>query len=157
MRRILVVDDDRNVCLAIRQWLNMHGYRVEIADGGVSGLVAIANTTFDLMLVDIFMPMMRGFDSIRMFHERAPSVPLIAISGQAFSSAEPHSPDCVRLAIGMGATRCLRKPFKPTTLLAVIDECLKEIEPHRKHVSTLAAVANAMSESGGAMDRRVEC
>jgi DNA-binding response OmpR family regulator len=47
----------------------------------------------------------------------------------------------------MGATRCLRKPFKPGTLLTVIDECLSESEPHRRHVVTLGAIANALSKS----------
>jgi CheY-like chemotaxis protein len=40
------------------------------------------------MIVDVFMPTMRGFESIRLFHQRAPTVPLIAISGYAFSGAE---------------------------------------------------------------------
>ncbi len=85
MRHILVVDDDPHMGLAIRAWLKQYGFKVGIADGGIAGLAAIDNSTFDLMIVDIFMPDMRGFESIRMFHERAPRVPLIAISGYAFS------------------------------------------------------------------------
>jgi DNA-binding response OmpR family regulator len=50
------------------------------------------------------------------------------------------------MALRLGATRCLRKPFRPATLLSVIDECLSDAEPHRKYVATLAAVANAVSE-----------
>jgi DNA-binding response OmpR family regulator len=73
-------------------------------------------------------------------------VPLIAISGYAFSGPEASSPDFLRMALRLGATRCLRKPFRPTTLLSVIDECLSEAEPHRRHVATLAAVANSVSE-----------
>lgn len=122
MRRILVVDDDPHICLAVRAWLKRYGFKVAIADGGTSGLLALDNSTFDLMIVDIFMPHMRGFESIRVFHNRAPTVPLIAISGYAFSSLEAASPDFLRMAIKLGATRCLRKPFRPTTLLSVIDE-----------------------------------
>src|SRR5664279_5978407 len=81
MRRILVVDDDPHICLAVRAWLKRYGFRVSIADGGANGLVALDTATFDLMIVDIFMPNMRGFESIRTFHQRAPTVPLIAISG----------------------------------------------------------------------------
>jgi DNA-binding response OmpR family regulator len=146
MRRILVVDDDPHICLAIRAWLKRYGFKVSIADGGANGLVALDNSTFDLMIVDIFMPHMRGFESIRMFHDHAPTVPLIAISGYAFSGPEASSPDFLRMALKLGATRCLRKPFRPTTLLSVIDECLSEAEPHRRHVATLAAVANSVSE-----------
>lgn len=147
MRRILVVDDDPHICLAVRAWLKRYGFKVAIADGGPNGLVALDNSTFDLMIVDIFMPDMRGFESIRVFHDHAPTVPLIAISGYAFAGPEASGPDFVRMAIKLGATRCLRKPFRPTTLLSVIDECLSEAEPHRRYVATLAAVTSAVSES----------
>ena len=121
MRRILAVDDDPHICLAVRAWLKRYGFKVAIADGGTAGLVALDDSTFDLMIVDIFMPGMRGFESIRVFHDHAPTVPLIAISGYAFSSPETSSPDFLRMALKLGATRCLRKPFRPTTLLSVID------------------------------------
>jgi len=150
MRRILVVDDDPHICLAVRAWLKRYGFKVAIADGGTAGLVALDNSTFDLMIVDIFMPHMRGFESIRVFHNHAPPVPLIAISGYAFSG-KASSPDFLRMALKLGATRCLRKPFRPTTLLSVIDQCLSEAEPHRRYVATLAAVASAVSESQDTM------
>src|ERR1700736_5616170 len=139
MRRILVVDDDPHIGLAIRAWLKRYGFKVTVADGGTAGLIALSNSTFDLMIVDIFMPNM-------LFHNHAPTVPLIAISGYAFSSPEVSSPDFLRMAHKLGATRCLRKPFRPTTLLSVIGECLSAAEPHRRYVATLAAVASAVSE-----------
>ena len=146
MRRILVVDDDPHIGLAIRAWLKRYGFKVTVADGGTAGLIALSNSTFDLMIVDIFMPNMRGFESIRLFHDHAPTVPLIAISGYAFAGSRPSGPDFVRMAVKLGATRCLRKPFRPTTLLSVIDECLSEAEPHRRYVATLAVVTGALSE-----------
>ncbi|MGZ5940324.1 MAG: response regulator [Rhizomicrobium sp.] len=146
MRRILVVDDDRHVRLVIAAWLKGCGFRVAVADGSASGLAALDDTSFDLMIVDIMMPDMRGFESIRLFHQRAPTVPLIAISGYAFSGAEGDDPACLKMALGLGATRCLRKPFRPSKLLGLIDECLSEAEPHRRHAATLSAVANVLSE-----------
>ena len=150
MRRILVVDDDLHTRLAIRAWLKRCGFRVAIADGGPNGLAALDDATFDLMIVDIFMPNMRGFEPIRIFHQRAPTVPLIAISGYAFSGPEADNLACLKMALSLGATRCLRKPFRPTTLLSVIDECLSEAEPHRRYAATLAAVTTALSEQQGA-------
>jgi CheY-like chemotaxis protein len=70
---------------------------------------------------------MRGFESIRIFHERAPSVPLIAMSGYAFANLDSPAPDFLRMALELGATRCLRKPFTPVALLTVINECLADI------------------------------
>ena len=147
MQRVLVVDDDPMVCMAIEIYLERHDFQVTIADGGEAGLRALEGAAYDLMIVDIFMPYMRGFESIRMFHERAPRVPLIAISGYAFSGLEASSPDFLQLALRLGAARCLRKPFRPTTLLSVIDECLSEAEPHRRF-ARLGSVADAVS--GGA-------
>ncbi len=126
MTRVLVVDDDPMVCMAIEVYLERHGFEVTIADGGESGLRALGDTAFDLMIVDIFMPHMRGFESIRIFHERAPTVPLIAMSGYAFANLDSPAPDFLRMALELGAARCLRKPFTPAALLTAISECMAE-------------------------------
>ena len=128
VKRILVVDDDPLVCSAIRVWLEQRGFTVVVADGGETGLSALDSATFDLMIVDIFMPHMHGFESVRVFHQRAPSVPLIAISGYVFAEQRMPAPDFLSMALELGATRCLRKPFTPKTLLSVIDTCLLESE-----------------------------
>ena len=126
LTRILVVDDDPMVCLAIEACLQRQGFEVTIADGGDAGLRALESTTFDAMLIDIFMPHMRGYDSIRIFHERAPAIPLIAMSGYAFANTTSASADFLRTALEFGAARCLRKPFRPDALLAVVNQCLAE-------------------------------
>src|SRR4051812_21399639 len=130
MPHILVVDDDAMVRAAIEILLARHGFQVTTANGGESGLRALETTAFDLMIVDIFMPRMRGFESIRIFHERAPAVPLIAISGYAFANLASPAPDFLRMALELGAARCLRKPFTPHALLAAINDCLAEHRPH---------------------------
>ena len=126
MTRVLVVDDDPLVCMAIELSLERHGFEVTIADGGETGLRALEDASFDLMIVDIFMPHMRGFESVRIFHERAPAIPLVAMSGYAFANIDSPAPDFLRMALELGAARCLRKPFTPAALLTVINECLAE-------------------------------
>jgi CheY-like chemotaxis protein len=126
MARVLVVDDDPMVCMAIEVYLERHHLQVTVADGGEAGLKALEAGPFDLMIVDIFMPHMRGFESIRIFHERAPAIPLIAMSGYAFANLNTPAPDFLRMALELGASRCLCKPFTPAALLAVINECLAE-------------------------------
>ena len=128
MLRVLVVDDDPMVCMAIEIYLGRHEFQVTIADGGEAGLRALEGMPFDLMIVDIFMPHMRGFESIRIFHERAPAIPLIAMSGYAFANLNSPAPDFLRMALELGASRCLRKPFTPVALLTVINECLSEAQ-----------------------------
>jgi CheY-like chemotaxis protein len=135
MTRILVVDDDPLVSSAIRTWLETRGFEVVTADGGTSGLAALDDSTFDLMIVDIFMPNMHGFESVRLFHQRAPDVPLIAISGYVFAEQRAPAPDFMRMVLELGATRCLRKPFTPATLVRVIDICLAEADAQRQRTA----------------------
>ncbi|MGL3105420.1 response regulator [Bradyrhizobium sp. BR 1432] len=129
LRHILVVDDDPMVCMAIEIHLQRNNFRVTIAEGGEAGLRALAHDQFDLMIIDILMPHMRGFESIRTFHERAPAIPLIAMSGYAFANLNSPAPDFLRMALELGAARCLRKPFTPHALLAAINDCLAEHRP----------------------------
>ena len=150
MRRILMADDDLHVGQAIRIWLKHHGFRVSTAESGPGGLAALDNASFDLMIVDVFMPQMHAFEAIRLFHQHAPTVPLIAISGYAFAEVETAGAEFLRLATRLGATRCLREPFKPTTLLNVIDECLAQSEPHRRHAAAIGAVADAVDRARSA-------
>ena len=124
MPRVLVVDDDAMVCVAIEVCLQRQGFEVTVADGGEAGVRALEASTFDVMLIDIFMPHMRGFESIRVFHERAPGIPLIAMSGYAFASFDTPSPDFLAMTLELGATVCLRKPFTPNALLAAVNQCL---------------------------------
>ena len=126
MPHVLVVDDDPMVSMAIEVCLQRQGMEVTLADGGETGMRELASGTFDVMIVDIFMPHMRGFESIRIFHERAPTVPLVAMSGYAFANINTPAPDFLRMALELGASRCLRKPFTPMALLTVINECLSE-------------------------------
>jgi CheY-like chemotaxis protein len=86
---------------------------------------ALDSSSFDVMLIDVFMPHMRGFESIRMFHERMPEVPIVAMSGYAFANTE-RAPDFLRMTIELGAACCLRKPFTPNALLTTINECLNK-------------------------------
>jgi CheY-like chemotaxis protein len=126
--RVLVVDDDPMVCVAIEVCLQRQGFDVTIADGGEAGMRALEGATFDVMLIDVFMPHMRGFEAIRIFHERVPDIPIIAMSGYAFANSE-RAPDFLRMTIELGAAHCLRKPFTPQALLATVNECLSKSVP----------------------------
>src|SRR5947209_18463537 len=119
MCRILIVDDDPMVCTAIGIYLERHGFDMTIADGGEAGLRALEDSSFDLMLVDIFMPHMRGFESIRIFHERAPAIPQVAMSGFAFANLDSPAPDVCRIVLELGASCLQRQPFTPAALLDI--------------------------------------
>ncbi len=137
MTRILVVDDDPTVCTAIEVFLQRHNFDVVVTDGGEAGLRALDRGGIDLMIVDIFMPHMRGFESIRIFHEPAPAIPLLAMSGHAFPSLDAPAPDFLRMALQLGASRCLRKPFAPSVLLTAVKECLAETQANAPGIAQI--------------------
>ena len=130
--RVLVVDDDPLVCVAIEVCLTRKGFEVTIADGGEAGMRALEASDFDVMLIDVFMPHMRGLESIRMFQERKPDLPIVAMSGYAFANAE-RAPDFLRMTIELGAACCLRKPFTPDALLTSVNQCITTPEAPERH------------------------
>jgi DNA-binding NtrC family response regulator len=111
------------VCTTIEVCLTRKGFEVTVADGGEAGMRALEASDFDVMLIDVFIPHMRGFESVRMFHERRPDVPVVAMSGYAFANAE-RAPDFLRMTIELGAACCLRKPFTQDALLTVVNQCI---------------------------------
>jgi CheY-like chemotaxis protein len=130
MPKLRLLDDDPHLRSAVRIWLEAAGHEVVTAECGVTGLNAPRSSPFDPMIVDIFMPHMRGFELVRVFHQSAPETPpLIAISGYVFAENRTPAPDFLGMALGLGASRCLRKSFTPATLLAVIASVLDERKP----------------------------
>src|ERR1700709_1679731 len=111
------------VCVACELCLTRQGFEVTVADGGEAGMRALETSDFDVMLIDVFMPHMRGFESIRMFHERMPDIPIVALSGYAFANTN-RPPDFLPMTLELGATCCLRKPFTTNALLTAVNECL---------------------------------
>src|SRR5207248_6260868 len=99
---------------------------VAVADGGAGGSTRSRNCGLRSDYRRHIHAAHGGVESIRVFHERAPADPLIAMSGYAFANLDSPAPAFLRMALELGAARCLRKPFTPGTLLAVVNECLAE-------------------------------
>jgi CheY-like chemotaxis protein len=125
LARILVVDDDAAVQLTVRLLLERAGHSVVTADDGRKGLAACRNEDFDLLFLDIFMPGMDGFETMRLVREHRPQVPIIVISGRPISAEGDAAPDFLTMATKLGAISSLQKPFRPADLLAAVAGCLE--------------------------------
>jgi len=133
MARVLVIDDDKSVCAAIEALLRHQDCVAILAESGSAGARTFEDSQFDLVMVDIFMPGMDGLETIKGFRERAPTVPIVAMSGFRFrNSCTAPAPDFLGMAIKLGATYCLQKPFGPQQLMAAITACLGEGLPKKR-------------------------
>ncbi len=124
MARILIIDDDEYVVASLRALLEAHGHQVDTADNGRSGLDSITAGTFDLVICDVFMPEMDGFETIRAIHERDPDLPVLVMSGFMFSNSAMRAPNFLAMAVELGAAASIAKPFQPRELMAAVAECL---------------------------------
>ena len=114
MSRILVVDDQADIRAMIGMVLRVHHFESVEADSAAAGLKAFQNASFDLAIVDIFLQGTNGFDLIKIMRERAPDLPVVAISGMTtldFVASAPEYSDVV----------CLQKPFRPNDLMRAIE------------------------------------
>ena len=123
MARVLVIDDDVSVRRTVKNILEREGHAVVLAECGHAGAQAIEAYAFDLAIVDIFMPDMDGIETIKVFHQSAPRLPIIVISGYAFRDASAPAPDFFRMAVDLGAAACLRKPFAASELIDAVRAC----------------------------------
>jgi CheY-like chemotaxis protein len=123
MASILVIDDDRAVLATIKVLLERDGHAVEAVDNSRTGLQMLGTQSFDLLICDIFMPGMDGFETMRHVHHSWPDMPVIVISGQQFSHSE-RPPDFLHMATRLGAVSGLHKPFRPSELLAAVNGSL---------------------------------
>ncbi len=141
MASILVIDDDRAVLATVKILLERAGHAVEAVDNSRTGLQRIEAQNFELLIVDIFMPGMDGFETMKLVHQSRPDMPVIVISGQQFSLSSGQSPDFLHMATRLGAVSSLNKPFRPSELLAAVDGILSgsraSVGPHGK---TLAGI-----------------
>ncbi len=109
----------------MRVLLEGAGHIVVAADDGRRGLDLMNAGAFDLLFLDIFMPGMDGFETLRLVRQQRPSLPIVAMSGRPFPSDSADGPNFLAMATKLGAITSLQKPFRPNVLLATVAACLE--------------------------------
>lgn len=115
---ILVVEDDPSILLALEDLLEGEGYRVSLAEDGEKGLQAFRKEIPDMVLLDIMMPRMSGYDLCREIRKTHPLLPLLMLT------AKGEEVDKV-LGLELGADDYMVKPFGTRELLARIHSALR--------------------------------
>jgi two-component system copper resistance phosphate regulon response regulator CusR len=119
MTTILIVEDEPRIAAFVSRGLQSAGYQTEIADDGAEGLARALSVEIDLVLLDVGLPTMDGFEVLRELRARGSSVPVIMLTAR--SSAR----DTVE-GLDSGANDYVPKPFTFEELLARIRSRLRE-------------------------------
>ena len=117
--RVLVVDDERGIREGCRRILASEGYVVEVASSGREGLDMVKAHTYDLLLVDLMMPVMGGLEMMEQVRDYDPEIVMIVVTG--FATIETAVE-----AMKHGAYDYVPKPFAPDQLVAVVNRGLEK-------------------------------
>ena len=118
--RLLVIDDEPQIRDLFQSSLSTEGYEVRVAKDGFAALAQMHRALPDLIVTDLKMPNMSGFEFLSIARRRFPQIPTIAISGEFQPAVEP---------LGVLADAFLAKPFRFEELLAKVAELLREAPP----------------------------
>ena len=132
MKQILIVEDEPNMRLGLKDNLEFEGYQVSIATDGKKGLDEISNKSYDLVLLDVMLPELSGFDVCKIARERGIKTPIILLT------AKGEEIDKV-LGLELGADDYITKPFGLRELLARIKAVLRR-GPDNKSNPTEASI-----------------
>ncbi len=118
MTRILVIEDEPQMLLGLRDNLELEGYEVQTAADGEEGLAKAASFGPDLVILDVMLPRKNGFDVCRELRARSNATPVVMLTAR---SAETDKV----LGLELGADDYVTKPFSITELLARVRAVLR--------------------------------
>ena len=116
--RVLIIDDDEQMRLLLRQIMEWRGYDVLEAENGKVGLKVQRDTPADLIVTDLIMPEQEGLETIRVIKSEFDGVKIIAISGGGRIGPDAYLP----AARELGADKVFSKPFDIGELVTAIEE-----------------------------------
>lgn len=120
--KVLIIDDEEDMCWAVAKGMQQEGYQVAIATGGPRGLELFQREGASVVLLDLKMPGMDGLEVLRRVRETDEKVPVILITGHG-------DMDVAMEAISSGATGYIIKPFQMDDLRQAVQRVLSDCQP----------------------------
>src|SRR5690348_13305862 len=139
--KILIVEDDESITLGLQMNLEAEGYRVTVAMDGEEGLKHALEGAFDLLVLDVMLPRMNGFELVRSLRAKGQFVPVIMLS------ARGEEMDKV-MGLELGAEDYITKPFGLAELLARVKAVLRRDGLSRKRVEAVVQAGELTIDSG---------
>src|SRR5690349_7225081 len=144
MKTILIIDDDRDMCLLLKRFLTRHGYEVLESYNGKKALELLESTEPALVMCDFRLEDMEGNVLLGKIKERYPHLPVIIITGYSD----------IKIAVEvmkMGAYDYITKPLFPDEILVTIRKALEDAE---KGESSPAAQSHSVAASSQSSDQK---
>lgn len=116
--RLLIVEDEVRLADTLRQLLHRQGYTADVCYDGVSGLDNAMTGIYDLVVLDVMLPGMNGFQVVQKLRAANVAVPVLMLTAKSSLDDRVHGLDC-------GADYYLTKPFEPEELLACVRTLLR--------------------------------
>ena len=120
MSKILIIEDEAAIAELEKDYLELSGFEVEVANDGKTGLQKALNEEFDLVILDLMLPGVDGFEICRQVREEK-NIPIIMVS------AKKDDIDKIR-GLGLGADDYMTKPFSPSEMVARVKAHLARYE-----------------------------
>ena len=120
-KKLLLIDDDPNLILLVKDYLEFRGYEVVTAENGREALEVLEQKTPDMIICDVMMPEMDGYSLVSTIR----SDPKTSWIPVLFLSAKGQSQDRVK-GLNIGADVYMVKPFEPEDLVAQVESSLKQ-------------------------------
>ncbi len=117
MDKILIIDDDEELCELVSEYLTVEGFEIECVNDGATGLERALSGEYDMAILDVMLPKMNGFDVLRALREQS-KLPVIMLTARG---------DDMERIVGLeiGADDYLPKPFNPRELAARLRAILR--------------------------------
>ncbi|MBF0318936.1 MAG: response regulator [Nitrospirae bacterium] len=111
-KKVLVIDDEYIVRVSCKRVLETDGYTVSLSSSVSDGIKLMESEGFDLLLTDLIMPEMDGFELLKLVRDKWPSLRIVVMTGYGTNEAANKS-------LELGADDFIKKPFLPEELLLV--------------------------------------
>lgn len=120
MKRILVVEDDPSIAELLQDYLEVNGFEVTICGNGIDGLKTIRENAYDLIILDVMLPGLDGFEILKNIRDEN-DIPVLIVS------AKKEELDKIR-GLRLGADDYITKPFSPGELVARVNSNIAKYE-----------------------------
>ena len=118
---ILLCEDDENLGMLLREYLQAKGYSTELFPDGEAGYKAFLKNKYDLCVLDVMMPKKNGYQVLKQIRKDDPALPVIILSAKG-------SPSDVAMGLDLGSDDYLPKPFDSEVLISRINAIFRRLE-----------------------------